>query len=290
MGCRPFTKSILDHPSAAPLEYASSCFLPTDWISLELAAKREYNHDSTVYQFKLPRCTSLNLPACGCILALAPGAGSDGSDVVRPYTPISEISQLGSFEILVKRYDDGAMSSYLYSLPVGAPVQFKHIKFNLKRQYPFPGIKTFSLLCAGSGITPMYQALMKLMSTVGDNRKVVLLYGNKSAEDILMKAELEAWAVAHSDRLRVVHIIGNAPDDLRPEGWSTTDTYVAETGWIDAEKIKKYCFTPSEDTAVFICGLPNMYEALCGPRGEAELKPGTVLETLGYTSDMITKL
>ena len=36
------------------LEYASSCYLPTTWLDLPLVAKREHNHDSTLYSFGLP--------------------------------------------------------------------------------------------------------------------------------------------------------------------------------------------------------------------------------------------
>merc|ERR1719231_1376789 len=114
-------------------EYASACFLPTEWTSIPLLSKSEYNHDSTIYEFELPRCTSLNLPACGCILLNAPGAEKDGSDAVRPYTPISSNAMLGKFQLIVKRYDGGAMSQYLHKLPIGSPVQMKHIKFNIKR-------------------------------------------------------------------------------------------------------------------------------------------------------------
>ena len=32
-----------------------------------------------------------------------------------------------------------------------------------------------------------------------------------------------------------------------------------------------------------------MYEALCGPRGEAALKDGSVLKKLGYTQEMVFK-
>ena len=40
---------------------------------------------------------------------------------------------------------------------------------------------------------------------------------------------------------------------------------------------------------VFVCGVPAMYDALCGPRGEKELPPDSALATLGYTADMIFK-
>ena len=220
------------------LEYASTCILPTTFIDLPLVAKREYNHDSTIYTFGLPEGKSLSLPVCACVLLKAPGRGRgpngkddlDGSDAIRPYTPMSDNSMLGQFELCVKRYDGGSVSQWLYGLELGAKVGFKHISFNIKAPYPFDGKKSITLLCAGTGLAPMYQvcpspiaatistssplgarpgttparsdlpaprlwqALWKLLGTPGDKRQVVLLYGNKSVEDILLKVELSAWS------------------------------------------------------------------------------------------------
>ena len=154
-----------------------------------------YNHDSTIYTFGLPDDVSLALPVCACLLMRASGRGRveggakdawDGSDAVRPYTPISDNAMVGKFELLVKRYPDGAASEWLHGLELGSMVAFKHIKFNIKArnllrpappcrrtrvpsahalprprrqaQYPFEGKKKFLMLCAGTGITPMYQA------------------------------------------------------------------------------------------------------------------------------------
>ena len=39
---------------------------------------------------------------------------------------------------------------------------------------------------------------------------------------------------------------------------------------------------------VFVCGLPGVYDALCGPRGEP-LLPGSALHDLGYTDEMVVK-
>lgn len=69
--------------------------------------------------------------------------------------------------------------------------------FNIKAQYPFEGKTTFTLLCAGTGITPMYQALWKLLGTAGDERKITMIYGNKSPDDILMKVRSRGTAVQH---------------------------------------------------------------------------------------------
>uniref|UniRef100_A0A7S3F6A1 NADH-cytochrome b5 reductase n=1 Tax=Haptolina ericina TaxID=156174 RepID=A0A7S3F6A1_9EUKA len=283
------------HPHS--LSYASSCYLPTDWIELPLVRRVDVNHDSTKYAFGLPTGTSLDLPACACILLKAPGRGRgsgkgdwDGSDAVRPYTPISSNEVTGRFELLVKRYPDGAVSQYLHGLRMGAKVAFRHIKFNIKTQYPFEGVRTISMICAGSGITPIFQALTLIMGRPDDGRQVVLLYGNKAPEDILLKEEIDRWARAAPDRLKVVHVIGNRPDDPHPPGWETTSTYIAETGWIDQAKVTKHCFPPAEDTLVFVCGLPLMYNAICGPRDQKSLREGSVLHTLGYSPEMVAKM
>ena len=192
--------------SDAPLEYASTCIIPTTFTDFKLIGKKDYNYDSQVYSFEIPGGKPLGLPVCACILLKAPGRGRkdgggkddfDGSDAVRPYTPFSPPEQAGSFDLLVKRYDGGAVSTWLHELPLGSMVGFKHIKFNIKAQYPFEGAKRITLLCAGTGLTPMFQALHKLMTTPGDDRPVVLLYGNKAPQDILLKEQLDAWAKAN---------------------------------------------------------------------------------------------
>ena len=75
-----------------------------------------------------------------------------------------------------------------------------------------------------------WQALWKLLGTPGDERQVVLMYGNKSVEDILLKDELSAWSKKAAGRLKLVHVVGNGPDDPAPPGWADTPEYIAETG------------------------------------------------------------
>ena len=41
-------------------------------------------------------------------------------------------------------------------------MSFKHIAFNVKRQYPFAPARTISLIAAGTGIAPVYQARRRL--------------------------------------------------------------------------------------------------------------------------------
>jgi hypothetical protein len=115
----------------------------------------------------------------------------------------------------------------------------------VKKPYPFKTLltrcgetvplqtKTITMLCIGTGIAPMYQALHKLLQTEEDTTQVVLLYGNRTPTDILLRVELEAYAKTHAHRFKLVHVVGHGKDDS-PEGWD------GEKGWIDEEKVRRY--------------------------------------------------
>ena len=132
-------------------------------------------------------------------------------------------------------------------------------------------------------VSAVGQALQTMLADPADTTEVTLLYGNKSEPDILLRSELDKLAAQHPEQLRLTHVVGGAPDDPPPPGWD------GETGWIDAEKIERLCPPPADDALVFVCGLPSMYESLCGPREEAALAEGSVLPGLGYTEQMVYK-
>jgi len=280
MGCTESSENSTDGEEVPKMEYASTCSIPTDFVKLPLLRKEPYNHNATMFTFATPEGKPLALPTCGCVL-LRGGKGADGAPAVRPYTPCVQTTD-GEFQMLVKVYPDGIVSQALSELPIGGEMEFKHIKFNVKLPYPF-GKKTISMISGGTGITPMYQALQKLLTTPGDTTEVTLLYGNATVDDILLKVELDAMAAASSGRLKIVYVVGTTQNQAPIDGWE------GERGWIDSEKVEKHCYKPSADTSVFICGLPGLYASMCGPRGEKELAAGSILPTLGYTQDMVTK-
>jgi hypothetical protein len=57
---------------------------------------------------------------------------------------------LGKFQLLVKRYKGGCVSGFLHELPVGGAALFKHIKFNIKLQYPFLNVPSIDGSVDGS--------------------------------------------------------------------------------------------------------------------------------------------
>ena len=159
-------------PTAGALEYASTCVIPTEWLDLPLIRRTEVTANTRQFTFGTPAGKPLALPTCACLLVK--GVDSEGEDAVRPYTPVSQ-AVAGEFDLLVKVYEQGKCSKYLDGLSIGDKVAMKHIKFNIKIQYPF-NKKSLTMICGGTGITPMYQALDLLMNTPGDDTKVTVLY------------------------------------------------------------------------------------------------------------------
>lgn len=245
-----------------------------------MAETKQYNYNCKLVRFALPQDQSLQLPVCACVLLKAPGL--DGAeDVVRPYTPVSDDLTKGSFDLLVKVYEEGNASQYIGNLSVGDEVEFKHIPFNVKEQYPFD-TKSVVMLAAGTGITPMYQALQCVFRPGNqDTTKVTLLYGNHAEKDILMREELEAMQSANPDRF-----------DLKLTLSSPTDDWNGLRGNIDMNMIQSECPAPSAGGArseqmAFVCGPPGMYDSLCGPRGESQLSGA--LADIGYAQDAVVK-
>ena len=84
------------------------------WLSgkktqLSFLSKTRNSHDSHIYTFGLPQAKdennqtfeiNLGIDICSCLLVSSPR----NSTLVRPYTPVSNRHQLGSFSLLVKKY------------------------------------------------------------------------------------------------------------------------------------------------------------------------------------------
>jgi len=256
--------------SLAPV---GDCIFTEDWSAAPLVEKHEVSHDTRVFTFGLPDGKPLGLSTCACILAKG-STNAEGEPLVRPYTPVSTNAMVGKFELMVKIYN-GGLSKHMDSMAVGDTLEFKHIPFNVKTQYPFAK-KHIGMLVGGTGITPMLQALHAILGTEGDTTKVSVLYGNRTEQDILARATLDEWSSMYGDRLSITHVLSEKSD-----GWT------GHTGFIDAALIKKHMPEPGNDNQIWICGPPPMYDALCGPRGDAELSG--VLPGLGYVTDEVYK-
>mmetsp|Transcript_12653 Transcript_12653/g.28090 ORF Transcript_12653/g.28090 Transcript_12653/m.28090 type:complete len:117 (-) Transcript_12653:586-936(-) len=116
-----------------------------------------------------------------------------------------------------------------------------------------------------------------------------------------MREQLERWEEQFSDLFKVVFCVGsrwtnvhwgaNAKDYSPPpvpEGFAGLKH--KEMGWVNEDRIIQHGCPPSEDTKVLVCGLPGVYEKLCGPRAVPQIAANSVLDKLGYTESMVIKL
>lgn len=106
---------------------------------------------------------------------------------------------------------------------------------------------------------------------------VIILPSYCSQADIIGGPLLDAWRALHANRLNVVHVLSREDDA----------TWEGERGHVSQALIAQHCPAPSEDSMVFVCGPPAMYQSLCGPRGEPELSG--VLAQMGHMKSQVFK-
>jgi len=279
-------QSVFSGPPTLSLIPPGKCQLTADFSSLPLLDRWAVSSTTSVLRFGVPDVTKpLNLSTCACILAKANVVVSEGDElegeaVIRPYTPISTNAQIGSFDLLVKHYENGKMSGHLKSLPIGSAIDFKHIGPNVKVQAPFQP-KKIGMFVGGTGITPMIQALHAILGDASSDTEVSMLYGSRVADDILGKEMLDSWTEKFKNRFSVTHVLSHEPK----EG----SVWEGERGFIDRDRIERLVPGPDggEDVLLFVCGPPPMYNALCGPRDDKELSG--VLAEMGYNKNQVFK-
>lgn len=127
-------------------------------------------------------------------------------------------------------YPDGNLSQHLDKMKVGEELKFKHIPFNVKRQYPF-GKKNVAMIAGGTGIAPMIQALHAVLGNNDDDTAVTILYGSQKSDQILAQQLLDEWTVSHGDQLKVTHVLSREPEGSAWQG---------ERGFVNKELISKY--------------------------------------------------
>lgn len=244
------------------------------WAKGILHSKQAISWDARIFTFKLEHDEQLLGLPVGQHLLLRLRDPVTREVIVRSYTPISQVSRRGYMDVLVKIYfgaqefPGGSMTQALDSLPLGHSVDFKGPIGRFK--YLGRGVcsindqsktfKRFCMICAGSGITPIFQIFRAMMSDDEDPTHCTILNGNRLPEDVLCKEDLDDLVKGKEDRAKVLYTLTKAP-----EGWQGLE------GRIDGELIKKHC---KRDDVTLVM--------ICGPEG-LEKSVHTALKSQGWT-------
>ena len=230
----------------------------------------------------------LGLPICQHLLFRAKiptKSHPEGEEIIRKYTPTSNINEKGFFDVPIKIYfknthpeypDGGIFTQYLDALKIGDHVEIAGPSG--KTTYYGGGLfktlhgdevkerraRNIGLIAGGTGITPSFQ-LLQYCATQGEGLNISLLYANKTENDILLRPIIEEFVAV---QMIYAYFVLEKP----PDHWQMG------CGFINAEHIRERMPPPDQETLVFHCG----------PRAMNIHVRGLLLE-LGYTEDMIVK-
>ncbi|KAI5959210.1 MCR1 [Candida theae] len=249
-----------------------------EWIDLTLKKAEQLNHNTKHLVFDLKDKDDLSGLVVASML-MTKFVTPKGNNVIRPYTPVSDVNQKGDIEFVVKKYDEGKMSSHIHDLKEGETLSFKgpFVKWKWEPNQ----FKSIALIGGGSGITPLYQLLHAITSNPEDKTKVQLFYGNLSPDDILIKDRLDEIAKNNKEQVKITYFV----NDKKGKDFDGVE------GFITKDFLQKNLDKPSPDTKIFVCGPPGLYDAISGnkksPSDQGEVTGA--LADLGYTKEHVFK-
>ncbi len=157
----------------------------------------------------------------------------------------------------VKRVDRGIVSNYIHDhFKEGQEIQLvkPQGRFicktdeSLRRQHVF--------IAGGSGITPIMSMIYNVLENEPKSN-VILLYGNKTQEDVIFKEKLDQLERHHQGQFKVIHFLSRI--DVFPLSWN------GRVGRINPENFAEALednLNPKIESIYYLCGPGNMIDTL----------------------------
>lgn len=220
---------------------------PRQFKNFPLTHKKLVSPNVYRFTFELPNANDiLGLPT-GQHIALC--ATIDGKSVSRSYTPVSNNTDLGRIELLVKVYPQGLMTKHLEQMQIGDTIEIRGPKGAM--QYTTSYANHIGMIAGGTGITPMYQLIRAICDDKADTTKMSLLYANNTEEDILLRDELDTFARENPEKFSVQYVLSQAGED-----------WTGYRGFISQDLIQTYLAPADADNKMLLCGPPPMINAM----------------------------
>lgn len=196
----------------------------------------------------------------------------------RPYSISSPPSQTAYYDITVRRVPGGFVSLYLLDeIKTGQLLTSTSPAGTFYHNPLFHG-DDLVFIAGGSGITP-FMSMLREVTDRGLERKIHLVYGSRSEDDIIFAAELQQRAAAH-DNLTVTPVISEpSPARAGPAGFITKDLLKKLLGELGGKMFyicgpeAMYTFVKKELAGLAIPGRRIRIEVY-GPPTDVTAQPG----------------
>ncbi|KAJ5504589.1 Cytochrome b5 [Penicillium fimorum] len=243
-----FRKKVSSTPKKTPTKALPTSPLdPRQFKSFPLTHKEVVSPNVYRFTFGLPNPDDiLGLPT-GQHIALR--ATINEKSVSRSYTPVSNNTDLGRIELLVKVYPQGQMTKHLEQMNIGDTIEIRGPKGAM--QYTTSYANHIGMIAGGTGITPMYQLIRAICDDKADTTKMSLLYANNTEEDILLRKELDDFARENPHKFSVQYVLSQAGED-----------WTGHRGFVSQDLIQTYLAPADEDNKMLLCGPPPMINAM----------------------------
>ncbi|OBJ82875.1 fatty acid desaturase [Mycobacterium asiaticum] len=177
-----------------------------------------------------------------------------GGEGVRRNYSICAPATRAQLRIAVKHIPDGAFSTYVANeLKAGDVLELMTPTGRFGTPLHPLNAKHYVGLVAGSGITPVLSILATTLEVETESR-FTLIYGNRTKESTMFRAELDRLESRYADRLEILHVLSGEPlhtPELR--------------GRIDRDKLNGWLtssLSPADVDEWFICGPLEMTSAV----------------------------
>ena len=189
----------------------------------------------------------------------------NGSEIRRAYS-ICSAPESGELKIAIKTVDNGIFSTYATSqLKVGDVLEVHEPegKFVLEptRSNNYLG------MAAGSGITPVL-SMIKAVLQREPSSSFTLIYGNKSSEETMFKAELDALSVTYDTRFNLHYVFSRQNE----EGSLFGRIDKGHTNYFIKNIYKNWSFKTA-----FLCGPEEMIKTVSATLKENRYKESQIL-------------
>ncbi|WP_017730883.1 ferredoxin--NADP reductase [Nafulsella turpanensis] len=178
---------------------------------------------------------------------------TNAGEIRRSYSLTSSPATGEPLSVAVKRIENGVFSRYLAE---EAKVGDELLTTGAAGFFTFPGdfagYKQLFFFAAGSGITPIY-SLTKTALLTHPEKKVVLVYSNRTEESTLFLKELQALEKKFPDQLSIEFLYSTSPDLYR----ARLHKDLLKT------LVKAHSVAPMERSLFYLCG-PENYMVMCG--------------------------